>query len=502
MAGTDNAIRVRMAPGPTGPFHVGRTRTALLNWLFARHHGGSFVLRIEDTDRERSKPEHLQGILDSLRWLGLDWDEGPDVGGPYAPYFQMGRLATYGEYAARLVATGNAYRCYCSPEELRALREEATAAKRPFRYPRTCRYLAQDERDAREGEGRSAVLRLAIPVDGTTSWHDMALGEISYENSQLDDFIIMRGDGIPLYNFAVVIDDITMDITDVIRGQDHVSNTPRQILIYQALDARQPRFAHTPLVVGLEEEKISARHGAKSVSAWGDENGYLPDAVVNYLATIGISYGEGSEIYSREELIRLFDLNKVSKSRAKADDEKLLWMNGVYIRNLPREEFVRRSLPYLQMRGLVSTPPTDEEVAYAGQALTLEQERVRTLAETPDAVEFFLTDHLAYDPALLVQKKSTHQEALMSIHEAIAQIERTEDFSRGSLESLFYSRSDELPFKRGVFFGAIRVAVTGRTAAPPLFDTLEVLGRERVLDRLRRALEYLHAWDPAPEPVL
>jgi glutamyl-tRNA synthetase len=480
---------VRIAPGPTGPFHIGRSRTAVLNWLFARHHDGTFVLRIEDTDRDRSKPEHLSGILESLRWLGLEWDEGPDVGGPYGPYFQMGRLDSYREYARRLEESVRAYRCYCTADELNALRKQADFERRPFRYPRTCRYLTVAERAERESRGSPYALRLAVPTQGTTAWDDLVLGEITVENEELDDFIIVRSDGVPLYNFVVVVDDCTMRITHVIRGQDHVSNTPKQILLYEALGEPMPRFAHTPLVVGLEGKKISARHGAEPVSAYG-RDGYMPEAVLNYLATVGASYDGDREIFSAGELVEVFDISKIGKASAAFDPDKLDWMNGVYIRQLPLDEFVRLSLPFLQLRGLVSTPPTPDEIAYATRALELEQERVRTLAETPDAVEFFFGD-IVYDPEFLVAKKSTHDDAMRILVGAIDIITRTEKLGHDELEAEFRALADRLGLPTTVVFPTVRVAITGRTASPPLFDTMRVLGRYRVQQRLQDALQTL-----------
>ena len=493
MVDKNDKVRVRIAPGPTGPFHIGRSRTALLNWLFARHHGGTFVLRIEDTDQKRNKPEHLQSILDSLRWLGLAWDEGPDVGGPYAPYFQMGRLDTYHRCAQQLLDASHAYRCFCTPEELDDLRQQAQREHRAFRYPRICRNLSAEERAERERRGLASVLRLRIPDDGTTCFDDLVLGSISVQNSELDDFVIVKSDGTPTYNFAVVVDDFTMRITHVIRGQDHVPNTPRQLLVYRYLGEEPPQFAHVPLVIGMDRGKISARHGAEPVVAYG-EDGYLPDAIVNYLATLGASYDGEREIFSREELIDVFDLGKLGKASPVHNDEKLEWMNGVYIRALPLEEFVQRSLPFLQIRGLVSTATSETDMRYAGRALALEQERVKSLAETPDAVEFFFQDNLAYDPSLLVPRKSSPDGARRILHASLDAIVHVEDFSHQPLDATFRALTDELGLTTRDVFGTVRVAITGRTAAPPLFETMEVLGRERVRTRLERALAFLDSW--------
>lgn len=489
---TESSVRVRMAPGPTGAFHIGRTRAAIVNWIFARHNGGTFVLRIEDTDAERSKPEHLESILDSLRWLGLTWDEGPEIGGPYAPYFQMGRLQFYAEYCSRLLSSGHAYKCFCTAEELESLRRQAEAEKRPFRYPGTCRALSAQERGAREARGLTSAIRLRVPDEGETSWDDLVLGRISYRNDDIGDFVIQRSNGIPLYNFTVTIDDLTMKISDVIRGQDHISNTPKQILIYEALGVEPPTFGHVPLMVSHEGAKIGARFGASAVVNLADL-GYLPDAVFNYMATLGVTYEPDREIYTRDEIIRLFDINHVSRSPAVFDAEKLDWMNGVYIRKLPLDQFVERSLPFLQGRGLVSSTPSSDELEYISRALALEQERVRTLADTPEAVQFFLSDHLDYDPALLIVKKSSVDVA-RGVLAAAEDICTSADFTSENLEAAFRALAESLELKTGVVFGTVRVAVTGRTAAPPLFGTLAVLGRDRVLHRLDAARRELSRW--------
>jgi glutamyl-tRNA synthetase len=326
-------------------------------------------------------------------------------------------------------------------------------------------------------------------VDGETSWNDLVLGEITYRNSELDDFIIVRSDGVPLYNFVVVVDDCTMRITHVIRGQDHVSNTPKQILLYQALEVTTPTFGHTPLVVGLEGKKMSARHGAEPVSAYA-KDGYLSDAVLNYLAIVGASYDGDREIFSPDELVEVFDIAKIGKASAAFDAEKLDWINGVYIRQLPLDEFVRLCLPFLELSNLVSTPPAPDEIAYASRALALEQERVRTLAEAPDAVEFFFKD-LVYDPELLVVRKSTTEVAERVLAGAVEAVVRAETFSRNELEADFRALSDELGLNTTIVFATVRIAITGRPASPPLFATMEVLGRYRVQTRLEDALRLL-----------
>ncbi len=482
-----SGVRVRMAPGPTGPFHFGRTRAAILNWLFARHHGGTFILRIEDTDQKRSRPEYLTTILESLRWLGLDWDEGPDVGGPFGPYFQMGRLDTYREYADQLIRDDHAYWCYCSTAELDSQRKQAERERRAYRYPKTCRFLSDSDRAQREASGIRPVLRMAVPDGGSTSFHDLIVGHVTVQNSEIDDSIIVKSDGIPTYNFAVVVDDLTMEITHVIRGQDHVPNTPRQVLLYGFLGKQPPTFAHLPLVHGMEGGRLSARHGAEAVTAYGND-GYLPEALLNYVATIGAAYDGEREIFSLPELIEAFDITKIGKSSASFSEEKLEWMNAVHIRTLPLHEFARRALPFLEMHGLVDTPPSQDEVDFAARALCLEQERVKTLAETPDAIAFFFDRDLVYDPVFLVGKKSTVETARAVLEESLNVINGDEPFEHDPLEASFRALADRLDVKPGIAFSTIRVAITGRTATPPLFDTMLVLGRERVRDRLEIAL--------------
>lgn len=496
-----DSVRVRMAPGPTGYFHIGRSRAAVLNWLFARHNGGTFVLRIEDTDRDRSREEYLESILDSLRWLGIDWNEGPETGGPYAPYFQMGRLDTYREYADRLLAAGHAYKCYCTAEELDEQRRRAESARRPFRYLGTCRALSAEQQAAHEAAGREAAVRLRVPDTGTTGWDDLILGPVSYENAEIGDFVIRRSNGIPLYNFTVTIDDLTMHITDVIRGQDHISNTPKQILIYEALGEPMPRFGHYPLITSAEGKKIGARFGATPVSGLALD-GYLPEAVFNYIATLGVTYEGDREIFTREELVKRFSIGRVSRSPAVFDPDKLDWMNGVYIRNLPLDDFVRRSLPFLEARGLISSPPSENEVKYATAALRLEQERVKTLAETVEAVDFFLQEDITYDPALLVPRKGTLDDAIRVVDAATQIADSLPGWTAEELESAFRGMTQDLGLKTGVAFMTLRVAVTGRTFAPPLFDTMAVLGRGRVMRRLSGAQVALQSWHRAEETAV
>ena len=487
----NKTVRVRMAPSPTGALHVGGARTALFNWLFARHNKGTFVLRIEDTDQLRSKPEYLDNILWSFRWLGLDWDEGPEVGGPYAPYFQMQRLETYRAATEKLLAEGKAYYCYCTPEELEAMRAEARAAKQPFRYRGRCRQIPREQQPVFLGQERLPVVRFATPLEGVTTFDDIIHGPISVNNSELDDFVIMKSDGIPTYNLAVVIDDASMKITHVIRADEHIANTPKQLLLYQALGLKPPKFAHVPLVLGMDRAKLSKRYGASSVSDFA-RLGYLPEALINYLALLGWSYDDKREIFSKEELVRYFSLDRVGKTGGAFDMEKLNWMNGYYIRQLSVPDLLERSLSFLQESGLIPAGPLAPELRdYLEAILPLVQERLKRLAELPGLIDFFLTDDLEYDAALLVQKGMDVSGTLSALTRARDLLAALPSFDVSVMDAEMRRLAEELNLKTGQLFGALRVAVTGRTVAPPLFQTMAVLGRQRTLKRIDEAIRKL-----------
>ncbi|MCL5025708.1 MAG: glutamate--tRNA ligase [Chloroflexi bacterium] len=490
-----NRVRVRLAPSPTGPLHVGRARTALFNWLFARHNGGVFVLRIEDTDRQRSTEANLVSILDSLRWLGLDWDEGPDIGGPYGPYFQMQRLETYRQAAERLLANGAAYKCYCSVPELEAMRQEAKAAKVAFRYPGRCLRLTREQIAQFEAEGRRPVIRFIVPKEGTTTFRDMIHGDITVNNSELDDLVIVKSDGIPTYNFAAVIDDTTMEMTHVIRGDDHIANTPKQIHVYRALGYTPPEFGHLPMILGLDRAKLSSRHGAAAVTDFA-AMGYLPEAMMNYLALLGWSYDDKREFFSREELIKYFDISRVGKTGAAFSMQKLEWMNGAYVRGLSPDALVVRALPFLQEAGLVSASPPPSELAYVRQVMPLVHERLKRLAEVAELTDFFFKEQLEYDGALLVGKGMTADQSRLALEAAQAAVASVDVFNVPSLEAAIRPQAERLGLSTGQLFGTIRVAVTGRTVAPPLFETMAVLGRERCARRIQQALTKLPSGIP------
>ena len=479
-------VRVRFAPSPTGSPHVGNIRTALFNWLFARHYGGTFILRIEDTDVARLAPDAVEAIFDSLRWLGLEWDEGPDVGGPYAPYVQSQRLHIYRDVAERLVREGHAYYCFCSPERLEQVRKEQSSRGEPPRYDRACRELPPSEVERRMQEGLRPVIRFRMPLEGQTSFRDLLRGEIVFDNAVLDDFVLLKSDGYPTYHLAATTDDHLMRITHVMRGEEWIPSTPRHVQLYRAMGATPPQFAHLPIILGPDRTKLSKRHGATTIAAYR-EQGYLPDAIVNFLALLGWSKDEVTEIMSREELVRYFTLERVGKTPAVFNIEKLDWMNGVYIRKLSIDELTERVLPFLHA-GLPASVPRPLCSEYVRDIVPLVQERLRKLSEAPELTEFFFVEDLEYDAALLVAKGLTAAQSLVALERARERLERVPDFTTEMLETALRALAEELKLKTAQLFGTLRVAVTGRTVAPPLFQTMAVLGRERVLRRVDAAL--------------
>jgi glutamyl-tRNA synthetase len=488
------APRLRFAPSPTGFQHIGGYRTALFSWLFARHSGGTFILRIEDTDLSRTVEGAVSYLIEGLKWLGLDYDEGPVVGGPYGPYYQTQRKALYQQYAHQLIASGHAYRCYCTPERLEQMRKEQEAQKLPPRYDRRCRYLSPEERAALEAAGHGWTVRFAMPLEGETVVHDELHGDIVFKNADLDDAVILKSDGYPTYHLANVIDDHLMGITHVLRGEEWIASAPRHVQIYRALGWEPPLFYHLPNVLGKDKKKLSKRHNAPSWDTL-QKQGYLPEAVFNFLALLGWAYDDKTEIFSREELIRVFTLERIGVSGGILDPDKLTWMNGVYIRQLSLEDLTRRALPYLERPaaegGLPDSVPRPLDFAYTQRVLQLEQERMKTLGEVAQMVDFFYLDELHYDPALLVQKQmdaSSTRMALERTREILVALDR---WDHSALEEPLRALAATLGLKTGQLFGAIRVAISGRTVSPPLFQTMEVLGRERTLRRLDEAISRL-----------
>jgi glutamyl-tRNA synthetase len=468
-AAASPSVRVRFAPSPSGHLHVGGARTALFNWLHARHHRGVFILRIEDTDRSRSTEENIGSIVEALRWLGLDWDEGPPASG----YRQTERLPLYRAHAERLVAAGRAYHCDCPPEMLDAERKAAEARKETYRYPGRCR-----DRGLRTG-----ALRLRIPPTGTTVVDDLIHGAVTFDHAQLDDWILVRSDGTPTYNFCVVVDDVTMGITHVIRGNDHLSNTPKQILCYEALGYPIPTFAHVSMILGPDRTRLSKRHGATSVQAFR-EAGILADAMVNYLARLGWSHGD-QELFSRHELVELFDIKDVSSAGAVFDETKLLWLNHEYLKQTDAKKLVALAEPYFPALGL--EVPGDK--AWAADVLETLKERGRTLREMLEVGRFFFQRPAGYAPD--AARTYLTEDGRTRLGLIIQRLEGLGDWRPGSLETAYRDLAADLGVKLGDLAQLTRLALTGKTASPPLFDVLALLGRPESLARLRIAHDWI-----------
>ncbi len=478
-------IRVRFAPSPTGHLHVGGARTALFNWLFARSKGGRFILRIEDTDQERSTEESYQAIVDALRWLGLDWDEGPGVGGDYGPYFQSQRRHLYRELAERLVSEGKAYICCCTQEEVATRRAASGATAEASTYDRRCRDLPAQESSALLAEGRPHVIRIKTPLDGETAFDDLVHGRVAFQNPNLEDFVLIKSDGFPTYNFAATIDDISMKISHIIRGDDHISNTPRQIVLYQAFAVEPPYFAHVPLIMGPDKTRLSKRHGATSVAQF-TLDGYWPEAMVNYLALLGWSYDAETSLFEKNDLVDKFSLEKVSSTPAVFDYQKLQWMNGEYMKKRSREAKIALVIPHLQDAGLVGAQVDEMTLRYIGGVVDVIGERLKIGRQIIEQGAFFFKDGVEYEPAAAEEFLKRHYvaPAFRILEERLSKLE---PFDVAGLESTMRSLASEMGLKPGDLFQPIRVALTGTRFSPGLFETMAVLGRERVLARLDAA---------------
>jgi glutamyl-tRNA synthetase len=488
-------VRVRFAPSPSGDLHVGNIRTGLYDWAFARATGGVFVLRIEDTDASRVQPEYIASAQDTLRWLGLDWDEGPGVGGPFGPYQQSERLDIYAEWVARFLADGHAYYCYCTPEELQARREAARKAGGPSGYDGHCRTLTADQVAAYQAEGRRPVVRFRMP-EGSTTFTDVIRGEVTFDHAHVPDFVLARADGGPLYTLAVAVDDVLMEITHVVRGEDLLSSTPRQIAVYRAMGVpadRIPVFAHLPYVLGPNGQKLSKRNGVVSIN-WYREHGFLPEAIDNYLALLGWSPGENREEFTLAEMGAEFDLARVNKNAAQFDVRKLEAINGDKIRALEPDDFAARITPFLVRAELVTDPPSagDAELIAAGARLI--QERISKLSDAVEMLGFLFVDGAGFkidpdDAAKVLTPASA--EVLAAAEKALA---RLDQWTLGGIEdALRAALLDELGLKPKAAFVPVRVAVTGRRVSPPLFESIELLGRDRALRRLTQALAVANA---------
>ena len=480
------SVRVRYAPSPTGEPHVGNIRSALFNWLYARSVGGTFIVRIEDTDQARTLPGAQDAILEALEWLGLDWDEGPGKGGPLGPYVQSERqaLGIYQEHADRLVAGGKAYPCYCTPARLDDMRREQQAAGKSPGYDRNCLDPLKAEQARRKNS--KPVIRFKMRTEGVIRVRDLVRGVVQFDASLLDDFVLLKSDGFPTYHLANVVDDHLMEISHVLRAEEWLPSAPRHQELYKALGYEMPQMVHLPIILGPDRTKLSKRHGATSALHYRDD-GYLPEAMFNFLALLGWSLDDATDVISREALVARFSIERILASPAVFNAEKLDWFNGVYIRQMSLEELADAVLPWLQT-GLGASIDRD----YLLRIIPLERERLRKLSDAPVMLSFFFEEQPAVDPQQLAQKGLAHPEATQgALKRALAVAEAAEPWTAEVLEPAYRALAEELGVKTGGLFGAVRVAVTGRTAAPPLFDTMAVLGRERCLARLRHALDVL-----------
>ena len=483
---TARKVKVRFAPSPTGDLHVGNIRTALFDWAYARHTGGTFLFRIEDTDTTRVTDEYIQAAIDTLKWLGLNWDEGPEVGGPNGPYLQSQRLDIYAKWAQTFLDQGDAYHCYCSPDELEAVREEQRKANVAPGYNGHCRDLTADQVAAYKAQGREAVVRMRMP-DGTTTFTDEIRGDVTFDHKFVPDFVMVRADGSPLYTLAVAVDDVMMGVTHVLRGEDLLSSTPRQIRVYQAMGVKPeeyPVFAHLPFVMGQDNAKLSKRNGEVSI-AWYREQGYLPEAICNYLALLGWSPGDDRENISMKELTELFTVEKVHSSPARFDMKKLEAINGDKIRALTLDDFATWTIPFLKKSGVIEG--SDEEIALVMKALPLIQERIVKLDEAPALLKFLFIKNFAVDPE--AAPKIADEAAKDILKRSLKELEVLETWSHESIEAaLRTSLIEELGLKPRIAFTALRIATTGSTISPPLFESMELLGKQACLDRINSAL--------------
>lgn len=482
-------VRVRFAPSPTGELHIGGVRTALFNWLFARHQRGKFILRIENTDILRSQEDFTKSIIGNLRWLGLNWDEGPEVGGEYGPYLQLDRLPIYKKFADSLLAEGKAYPCYCLAQELENKKKEMQKAGVPPRYDGRCRNLTPQEKKRFEREGRKPVVRFKVPQEGKLKVRDVLRGEVSFDSKILGDFIILKSDGTPTYNFACAVDDALMKITHVIRGDDHLSNTPRQLLIYQALGFKLPLFVHIPMILGKGGSKLSKRHGAVSLSYYR-KKGYLPWAMVNYLTLLGWSTPDSQQFFTREELIQKFSLERVNKSPAIFDLQKLEWMNAEYIRKKDTEELAKLLIPYLRERGWVGERIDSVDYKKILRIIELEKDRLRVLSDITELADFFFQRNFSYDEEA-VEKRLRKDYVFPLLRRIKSEVENMHSLTEKRLEEVLRGLAGELNLSTSKIFHPLRVALTGRMRGPGLFQLAALMGKEEVVWRIDRALNLL-----------
>lgn len=484
----EKKLKVRFAPSPTGPFHIGGARSALFNWLVARHADGTFLVRIEDTDLKRSTKESEENIKDSLKWLGMNWDEGIDVGGPHGPYRQTERLDLYKKEVQRLLDEGKAYYCYCSAEELEKSRKaQLDAGKTPI-YDEHCRHLTEEEKAKYEAEGRKPVVRLKVRKDGVFAFDDMVRGHVEFQAAGVGDFIIMKSDGIPVYNFAVVIDDAFMEVTHVIRAEEHLSNTPRQLAIYEALGYKPPKFGHISLILGEDHKKMSKRHGATSVTEYRNM-GYLPEAVVNYLALLGWTPKGEQEIFTEEELIKQFSMKRVSSNDAVFDINKLNWINFQYMKKLDADQLYDLIFPFLVKAGYVDAEVSEEKKDWLKKVIWFMKDHIYFAGQAADELKFFFEDMptLTDEDVLSIMKAETSGKLLRAF---IEDLKALETFDQAEIKKCFNACMKAQGIKGKAAYEPTRIALTGVTQGPGMFEMMELFGREKTMDRLEAALAY------------
>lgn len=501
------AARVRFAPSPTGPFHLGGLHTALFDWIYARRTGGQFILRIEDTDQDRFIPESIEDMMRSLRWLGLDWDEGPDIGGPYDPYVQSERKAIYGRYAQKLIDDGYAYRSYMTADELVTMRQEQTEKGLPLGYDRRDRHLSSDQIASYEAEGRTSVVRFAGPLNGKTVVHDLLRGDVEFENAIIKDPVLLKSDGMPTYHLAMVVDDHLMEITHVLRGQEWLPSAPIHKLLFDAFGWEMPTLVHLPVLLNPNGRgKISKRKvqvdGKEYPVLMGEvmEYGYLPDAMFNFLTNVGWGFGDEREIFDREEAIDCFRLEELSPAAAALPYEKLNWLNGVYIREMTPEALKTQLVPYLS-RALDLDEASLFESRKLDVLVPVIQERLKLLTDAAELIDWAFVDasEIRYsDPSMLIGQKLDAAQSVEVLQIGATMIRNLDEVSSHVLEEAFHNRATEMGYKVGSFFAPFRVAITGKRVAPPLFESMVALGRDEVLRRLENAIQALQSWAAEP----
>jgi glutamyl-tRNA synthetase len=473
--------------------HIGNIRTALFNWLFARHRGGKFIVRVEDTDQARLVPGSIEAMLDGLRWLNIDWDEGPEVGGPFGPYFQSERLDIYHDLAERLVSQGNAYHCYCTQKPPAQDDDKQRDRRVSASADCQCRDLTQEEIAKLSSEQESNVVRFAMPKEGITRVKDLIRGEVEWRNETLNDFIILKSDGFPTYHLAVVADDHLMEISHVMRAEEWLPSTPRHLQLFEALGFEPPQFAHLPMIMGPDRAKLSKRHGATAIGEYKDA-GILPDALLNFMVLLGWSLDDKTDVVTAQTVIENFTLDRITKSSAIFDQDKLQWMNGMYIRELTAEQLAGKMVPFLERDLPKDMLPVDQE--YLGKIAPLLQERMKSLEESADSTSYFFQANEQFDIDTLVQKGMDRDSTLSALKAAFDDLDSADDYAPDKLEEMLTATGEKLSLSRRQFFGVLRVAATGRAVSPPLFEMMEVLGKDRTVSRVKNALERFGAATP------